>query len=221
MSNVTVKQASSRAALRALKQPMYDTVEAPDGVVIPATPNLTFFQAPLGNALNVTGAAKTICETSLSSSGSIGVPNEFDLFGFNISFMYDTGYAEAAAGAGSLANFCADIVETYEASVFTFFFGNLKPWLRLPMSKMPQGTFGVSGVPGAAVATTSLFPISNGESKKGQVYKMLANDRQVTIHSAENFSARIDWPLANYALTADGDESRLVCYMVGVFYTAL
>ena len=48
-----------------------------------------------------------------------------------------------------------------------------------------------------------------------------ANDKQVGINSAENFSARITWPLAAMGLTADGAQSRIVTYLVGVLYAAL
>jgi hypothetical protein len=86
---------------------------------------------------------------------------------------------------------------------------------------MPHGTFAVSGTGKTPVANSAQYPISNGESNKCEFFKFLANNKQVTIHSAENFSARIDWPIANYGLSANGNESRLVCYLVGVFYTAL
>ena len=87
MSNVTVAKPSPRAALRALKQPLYDTMECPADAN--AVNNLTFFQAPIGQALNVTAVLKTVAETNLTQAGQLGVPQEFDLFGFNMTFLYD------------------------------------------------------------------------------------------------------------------------------------
>lgn len=217
-SNVVVKQPSPRATLRALKQPVFDTQEAP--AAAGAVPNLQFFLVPQGGALNVTGNLKTVADTNIEQSGQLGVPNQFDLFGFNMSFIYDTTYFDDGV-AGSLANFCADIVETYEASVFKFMFGLQKTWLTIPLSRMPHGTFPISGTGDTAVDAEKYMCISNGESRKGEFLKFFSNDSCIPINSAENFSARIEWPLVNYGLTADGDESRLIVSLVGVFYTAL
>lgn len=218
MSQVTIQQGAPRAALRALKQPLYDTMECPANAN--AVNNLTFFQTPLGQALNVTGALKTPAETNLGQAGQIGVPQEFDIFGFNLTFMYDDGYFEAGAGGPTVANFAADILEVYEASVFKFFFNN-KPWLTVPTFKIPHGSFAMTGPAAVAIDDEKLFNISNGESRKENFYGFLSNDEPVTIHSAENFTSRLEWPLAAMGLTADGAESRLTNYIVGVLYAAL
>lgn len=218
MSQITVGTPSGRAALRALKQPLYDTQESPANAN--AVPNLTFFMAPIGNALNVTGAAKTIADTNLSASGSVGVPNEFDLFGFNLTFTNVSGYFETGAGI-ELASFCADIVEVYEASVFRFFFGAQKQWLAIPLSRVPHGTFCATGPGGIPVDGEKIFPVSNGASAKCEFLHFLSNDSKTTIRSNEVFSSMIEWPLAAYGLSVAGTNSRLVNYLVGVFYTGL
>lgn len=218
MSQVTVAAPSPRAALRALKQPIYDCMEAP-GLGAPVN-LLTWFQTPIGGALNVTAAAKTVADTNLTQAGQLGVPQEFDLYGFNFTYKHDDGYYNAAA-ADPIANLAADLLEVYEASVFKFFFGQQRPWLTVPLSRVPHGTFFLTGPQDIQAADNNVMSISNGESAKEQYYKFLANDSQIAIHSAENFSARIEWPLAAFGLTADGTQSRMFVYLVGVLYTAL
>jgi len=219
MSQITVKAPSPRAALRALKQPLYDCMEAPAAAA--AVNNLTWFQTPIGGALNVTGVAKSVAETNLTQSGQLGVPQEFDLYGFNFTFVEDDGYLDTAGAPTSLANFALDIIEVYEASVFKFFFGQQRPWLTVPLSRIPHGTFFLTGPGDDMIATENFFAVSMGDSSKKEFYKFLANDAQIGIHSAENFSARVEWPLAAFGLTADGAASRMFCYLVGVLYTAL
>jgi len=216
---ITVQEPAPRAALRALKQPVFDTMECP-GAGAPVA-NLTFFQAPLGQNLNVTGVAKTAAETNLNQAGQLGVPQEFDLFGFNITWENDDYWFEDTGAVGSLPNFILDSVEIYEASVFQFFFGQQRAWLQIPLVKVPHGPFCVTGPGDVAIDTEKYYNIHCGESTKDEFLKFLANDAPISIHSAENFSARIDWPLAAMGLTANGVNSKIKVYLVGVLYAAL
>ena len=52
---ITVKKPAPRGALRALKNPLFDTQEYPAAAA--AVNNLTFFQTPIGGPLNVTAPA--------------------------------------------------------------------------------------------------------------------------------------------------------------------
>mgnify|MGYP001074499448 CR=1 FL=1 len=224
MSELAVQRQAPQAALRALKNPLYDTQEAPAAAA--AVRNLVFFQSPLGNALNVTGALKTIAETNLNQSGQIGIPNEFELFGFNTTFTYDTGYIEDSVGGpfSVLANFLDDVAETYEQALFRFSFGQNRPYLQVPFTRIPHGDYMLTGPAAAAqdngATGLNIFAISNGCSDKKEFYKFFVNDQPVPINSAENFNAELQWNNP-YGLEAAGDESRITVYLVGVLYTAL
>jgi hypothetical protein len=212
---ITVKQPAPRAALRALKQPIFDAVDLGSAVGVP---NVTFFQAPIGQQLPISGAVKTIRDTNLGQAGQLGVPQEFDLFGFQVSFYYAAGYY---LGTVASAAFCTDFSNVYEAGVFQFFFGLQRPWCQIPLTRIPQGNFAVHGptaVTSDAVAATT---VHNGVADGEEFYKFLANDKQIGINSAENFSARIDYPNGNLQMTATGNLSRLMCFLNGVLYAAL
>lgn len=226
MSELAIQRQAPQAALRALKQPLFDTQEAPANAN--AVRNLVFFQSPLGNALNVTGNLKNISDTNLNQSGQIGIPNEFELFGFNMTFMYDTGNIEDSVGGpfSVLANYLDDMTELYEQGFFRFIFGQNRPYLQIPLTRIPHGDFMLTGPAaaaqnnGAGQTGLNIFAISNGASCKKEFYKFFVNDQPVPINSAENFSVQLEWnnPMG---LTASGDESRLTVYLVGVLYTAL
>lgn len=219
MSQVVVGSPTPRAALRGLKQPVYDTQEAP-GAGAPVN-LLTWFQTPIGGALNVTGAAKTAADTSLTQASMLGVPNEFDLWGFNFTFTMDDGYRDTGGAPTSIANFAADMVLVYEGSVFKFFFGQQRPFVRVPLSRIPQGAFFLTGPLTDLIATENVFPIALGGSNKEEYYRFLSNEKPVHIGPAETFTARVEWPLAAFGLSADGTQSRMTCYLIGVLYTAL
>lgn len=212
---ITVKQPAPRAALRALKQPVFDSVDLGSAA---AVPNVTFFQSPIGTQLPISGAVKTIRDTNLSQAGQLGVPSEFDLFGFQIAFYYNLGNrGNAAQGAA----FCTDFNNVYEAGVFQFFFGLQRPWAQIPLTRIPAGNFLAHGPAGDIVDATTQYCIHNGLANSEEFYKFLANDRQIGINSAENFSARIDYPNGNLQMTATGNLSRLTCFLNGVYYAAL
>ena len=218
MSNVTIKGPAPRAMLRALKQCIYDCQEMP--LAANAINNLTFFQNPIGGALPVTGTVKTLAETNLNSSSSLGVPQEFDMFGISSQFHWAGGIYDAA-GAVDPNDCLDDLTVMYSTSVFKFFFGQQTAWLTIPYSKIPSGQYFATGPFTAGLNTDNGFHISNGESKNSEFYKMLANDKQISIGSAETFSARIEWPIAPVGLSADGEDSRVYMKLIGVLYAAL
>jgi hypothetical protein len=229
MANESLASVSGRAALRALKQPIFDTMECP---AAPGVNNLTFFQAPQGHALNVTGLLKNISDTNLSAAGQLADPQEADIFGYSATFMYDDSYFDdAGAAVATLANFAADSTLVYEGAVFRFFFGPNRQFLCVPMTRVPHGTFGLTGPGGVVIDDEKFFVIANGESTKDNFVRQttayeLANGQQtkegpITILPTETFSARIEYPLANLALSADGVQSRITVYLNGVLYAAV
>jgi len=231
---ITRRSKANGAILRALKNPIYDTMEIP--AAAGPVPLLQFFTIPQGQALNVTGVNKTISETNLTESGSLGSPLEADFWGFNCTVMYDDGYYEnGAAGPTVLVNFLDDMVEIYEQSVFEFWFNN-KMWYQNPLTKIPHGVFAMTGPvatgsDAAAAAGVHFFTISNGLSSKDEYAKFLASRPHVAawtqplkaigIGSKENFNVTCRWPNANVGLTADGVGTRMTTYLNGVIYTAM
>jgi len=222
------------AILRALKNPIYDVMEIP--AAAGAVPLIQFFSIQQGGALNVTGVPKTIAETNLTESGSLGSPQEADFWGFNCSVMYDDGYYENGAGGPSvLVNFIDDMVEIYEQSVFEFWFNN-KLWYQNPLTKIPHGVFPLTGPlatgsNAAAAAGVHFFTISNGLSSKDEYAKFLASKphveawneklKAIGIASKENFNVTCRWPNAAVGLTADGAGTRMTVFLNGVIYTAM
>lgn len=224
MSKVTVGKPAPRAMLRALKQPLYDTMECPADAN--AVPNLTFFQTPLGNALPVSGNAKTVADTNLSQSGQIGVPQQFSLAGFCTTFKEDDGYFDVTAAPTAVANFLDDYAEFYEQGLFTFNFGQNRPWLQVPLTRIPHGPFHITGPvdsasDNAAAAGATYFFVHQGDSSKCEYFSFTANDKMIPINSAENFNVQLAWPNANMGLSADGTQSRVTVFLIGILYTAL
>jgi hypothetical protein len=218
-SQLKVQKAVPSAALRALKQPLFDTMEAP--LLVNAVTNLTFFQTPVGQALNVSGNLKTIAETNLTQAGQLGIPQEFEMFGINVTVNYAGGYYDDGLGT-LLADFLDDMAIIYEQSILRFIFGQNRPWLTIPLTAIPHGDFMLTGANQTADDSESFEFISNGESSSKEFYKFFANDRPVYINSAENFTTRLEYPNAvNLGLSANGAETRITTYLVGILYTAL
>jgi len=221
-SRIAVERQTPAAALRMLKQPLYDTVECPADAN--AVASLILFNQPLGSALNVSGAIKNRADTNLSKSAALGTPNEFLLYGVNMCFTYDTGYLCDAAP--TLANFLNDMVEVYDQGVFRLRFGQNKDSLVLPLIAVPHGDFFLTGESAtasdnAAAAGNSFVNISNGESSKREFFKHFSNKQPIFIDSEETFTVRLEWPNAAMGLSANGDESRMTVYLVGVYSTGL
>ena len=68
----------------------------------------------------------------MTQASQLGTPQKFHLEGFNYEYLVtDPDDTEDTA---------ADLVMMMEESVFTFFFANNRPWLQLPLSRIPTGT---------------------------------------------------------------------------------
>jgi len=203
---LTRERIEARAALRPLKQPLYDT-----GLILTAgVQRVQFFQAPIGGALGA--AVKSEADTNLNQAAQIGRPNEFDLYGFKLELQIvgDDG-----------VNTVRDLELIYDTSVYEFFFGQQRPWLQVPAQEIPNGA-GLEGAFSTAddAAALNYFMGHCGEGSCKAMYNFTIGKKPIPIGSAETFSALLSWPIAaiNPAGAAD---IRATNYLVGIYYSAL
>jgi len=207
--NITMSRPAGAALLRKLTNPLYDTIVLDSGVAIQA---IQFFRLPIGINMPVTAVAKTEADTNLTQAGQLGTPQMFDLEGFN--------FESIQVDPTDIANNVADLVALYEQGLFSFFFGQQRPWLEIPLSQIPTGIYlnGTMGFGDTAGSDEALF-IGVGESCVDSIYNFTVGKEAIRVHSAEPFNAEITWP--NGAITPAGADQRVRVYMIGSLYAAL
>lgn len=211
MSQIVKETQAGRAALRPLKQPLYDTGHLPSGV---AVNRLAFFQAAIGSPIVAAGALKTEADTNLQQSGQIGRPLEFRLFAFRLEIQSD---------AADLQNNAANFHAIYDEGAFQFLFAQQKPWYEGPVTDIPNG----AGLEGLLVTADDGTPTEYGALKNGigsckQLYDFTVGKKSVPIGSSENFSAVLSFPQGAVTITTTGAVPyRVRCYLVGILFTSL
>ena len=213
MAGRIVKQRKQpKALLRKLTQPLYDTNIVPavgDG----AYNLLQYFLIPIGQNMPLTGAPKTEADTNLTQASQLGTPQKFHLEGFNFEFfVLDPDDTQDTA---------ADLIDIYEQSVFTFYFSNNRPWLQLPLSRIPTGT-ALTGTCASGDTTNAIeFAfLHQGEASVREVYDFTVGKKPIRIGTAEPFFAEITWP--NGAVTStSADRRRSRVFAVGSLFSAL
>jgi len=193
-----------RAALRPLKQPLWDTENVASTPT--ATNQIIFFQRPIGQPLAAApAAAKTLVDTNLNQAAQLGTPREFDVWGFNVRI----GCTVTLADYQTIVN----------QGLFQFFFGQGRPWLQVQLADVPTGS-GASGAvsfDGAAVATPHDLPVTGISSTK-EMYPFTVKKNPVRIRSNETFSAQISWPNAAIAPVL---FNRITVIIRGIMYSSL
>lgn len=220
---VTLKKPRSPAGLRMLKNPIYDTEDIPAAAA--ATTTIMFFHNPIGQGTGVAGTVKTSSETNLRTSGQLGDPNKFELFGFQAEVYYDNIPKEVADTYAAVGDIFDDFAEIYEQGVFKFR-NNQKNWLTVPLTRIPHGQYHLTGPrdsasDNAAALGINLVPVSNGVQSYNEYFKYRVDGRNMMIGSTETFRARIDYPNGAIGLTASGDETRITVYLCGILYSAM
>jgi len=171
-----------RAALRPLRQPLYDTENVPSAG---NAAQLIYFQRPIGQAIAFApAAAKTLADTNLTQASQLGTPAEFDLYGFNFRL-------------GNTVTL-ADFQQVMDQGVFTFNFGQARPWLQVQLSDIPTGC-GISGslsIDGAVAQVLNNL-VTEGPASVDEIYSFAVAKKPVRIRSNETFNVQIDWPNAN------------------------
>lgn len=192
-----------QGVLRPLKQPLYDTNIYPAA----GAAALQFFAIPLGQAMPVTGVAKTLADTNMQQASQLGTPNAFELFGFKFKYQQTVTDADDYQGI-------------YDTGVFTFNFGQQRPWLQVPLTRIPAGTMptGNNTIDGQAAPGAEVMSLANGPSNTGSYYNFTVKRRSIMIASNEVFSANLTYPLGAVAITAN---CRISVYLVGIFNRAI
>jgi len=193
------------AALRPLKQPLYDTMQ----YAIAGQVQLRMFSVPLGQPIAAAAANKTLADTNLEQAGQLGTPQMFDLYGFCFEAQLITA-ADGSAG---------DAFGIYETGVFEFTFGVSRPWLQIPLTEIPRGVGPTGGQQGdgfvAAYAREWLYC---GEGSPAEMYSFTIGRKAIRLHSNETFGVNLNWPLGAVAITA---ITRVRVYLMGILYAAL
>lgn len=175
--------------LRPLRQPLYDTEKFTNGQTRPTT----LFT---DHKKFADGTTKTECDTNLTQDSQLGYPLEFDLVGF---------LTELERGVT-----LADHQDIYNKVAFKWFFGQNVPWLRVPLTKIPEGigTFG---------AGASDIPV-NGWPVVTNFYNFSSPDRKARrISSTETFRNEL-FVCAALSLTA---TRKVRTFMLGILYQQL
>jgi hypothetical protein len=172
-----------RAYLRPLQEPLYDSE-----VLNPAAaPNsLTYYQRPISQSTAALNMIKTEAETNINQSSMLDYPREFSILGFNVTLDSTIGMKSAA--------------EIYRRAWFSFTFSGRRPYLQIPLERIPHGV-GIEG----ALATTAAADgthsgiLAQGKNGMGHIanyYKFNLGRSALKIKPGEAFNAKINFPQA-------------------------
>lgn len=182
--------------LRPLRQPLYDSEKFVDGET---TKRSLFSDVKKFSD----GSEKTECDTNMTQNSSLGYPLEFDLVGFLVELE-----------RGATREQHNDI---YNKVVFKWFFGQNVPWLRVKLTKLPEG-IGPAGSVGTGGAEVSI--ISNGWGVVTNFYNFTTPDRKARrISSTESF--RNDMDVCDALSLGSGEEIKVTTFMLGILYAQL
>lgn len=206
---ITKARKQMRAQLRKLKQPLYDT-DILEGNT--ATNNrLDFFKTPEGQPIVAGGANKTSADTNLDQASSLGNPQEFDLYAFQLEVISD----------GSATISIDNLDEAYQQGVFSWNFGQQRPWLEIPVTQIPNGP-GICGdvaTADAGTPTEYAWP-TNGRKSVYEYYDFSIAGTPVPIGPTETFNAKVEFPTAVTFDAAEPDY-RFRLYAIGILYAAI
>lgn len=168
-----------RAYLRPLQEPLYDTETL---AVSSSAASLTFFQRPIGQS-DASGlvSSKDFSETNINQSSMLDYPREFSILGFNIVLDSTIGLSQIAI--------------MFRRAYFQFVFSGRRPYLTVPLHRLPQGV----GIEGGISQTQTTATMAFGKWGMGHVanyYKFNLGRAALKIKPGEAFNAKITWPVA-------------------------
>jgi len=184
--------------LRPLRQPLYDTEKLEDG----ATLAVELF---VDNKKFSDGTPKRECDTNMTQSGQLGYPLEFDLVGFLVELQRGVTRTQSN--------------DIYNKLVYKWFFGQNVPWLRIKLTKMPEG-IGPTGSVGNAVAGTEATIITNGWGVVTNFFNFTTPDRKARrISSTESFKNRME--ICEALSLGSQQVVKITTWMLGILYAQL
>ncbi len=184
--------------LRPLRQPLYDTEIFSNG----DTQQVLFTD----NKKFAGGTAKSLADTNMPQSGTLGFPLEFDHVGF--TFEFERGTTRP------------DFNILYKSTVFEWIYGQVTRWLQIRLTRILEGITASGSVSidgNAAPAEASI--IGNGWGVVSNFYNFTTPDRKARrITSTESFKNPILFfpALANLAAARKGTT-----FMLGILYGQL
>jgi len=186
--------------LRPLRQPLYDAEHLANGQTLTA-------QLFIDNKKFADGTPKLECDTNMTQSSQLGYPLEFDLVGF----VFETDYGTTRSQFNNI----------YDSVVFKWFFGQNVPWLRIRLTKMPQGI----GPQGSVSTDGNASPveasiISNGWGVVTNFFNFTTPDRKARrISSTEAFHN--DLTICAALSLGSGAVVKVLTWMLGILYAQL
>jgi hypothetical protein len=181
------------AYVRAYKQPLYDSEQ-----ILASNPSADFvlYAKPQGQTLADGTTRKTSLHTNMKQAGQLGVPQSFDVFGFNARLPKDI----------SLGNF--QLIEA--AGVSQVFFGTDIEFLTVPIEEIP------AGVDIEGLSQTDVPHIGWGITDN--LYRFDVGGRSIHINPTEAFSVKISFPSGLAGITGN---LLFRWYMRGILYKGL
>lgn len=210
-AGLVLSSPSPQAALRPLKQPLYDTLLYPTAGIA----QLRYFSVPLGQPIIAAGANKTLADTNLEQAGQLGTPQEFDIHGFQVEIALATGGINQGVAINN-----NDVLGIMQTGVFEFNFGQNRPLLQIPLTEIPRGVgpHGMMGVDGF-VAQTLREMLYCGTGDPNEYYNFTIERKPIRLRSNETFNVTLSWPLGVVATAAV--LTRMRVYIVGMLYAAI
>jgi len=185
--------------LRPLRQPLYDSEKLVNG----QTNKRSLF---VNNTKFQDGTDKNECDTNMTQSGQLGYPLEFDLVGFLVELERGTTRLQSN--------------DIYNHIVFKWFFGQNVPWLRIKLTKLPEGIAASGSVSTGTGDATEASIISNGWGVVTNFYNFTTPDRKARrISSTESF--RNDLEVCEALALGSGGEVKITTWMLGILYAQL
>lgn len=170
-----------RAYLRPLQEPLYDT----EVILVAGGPSqVVFFQRPISQNTAQGSLAKTEAETNLNQSSMLDYPREFSVLGFNIILDSMTCLRNSA--------------RLYHRAWFAFTFSGRRPYLQIPLHRIPQGVGldgGVAAANAAAAGSNLLASATSmGMKHVANYYKFNLGRAALKIKPGEAFNTKVVWP---------------------------
>jgi hypothetical protein len=205
----------NRDGWEAIKQSLYDSQAYP----ALGSPQLSFFQLPVGQGVGFGGAAKTFSDTNILSPGAMPANQEFLIESVEVSFFPTTPTVAAdmpsAFGAGAVDHLVNDTYIFYRAGNLNLIIGAKSylqegPLLRFP----PKAYFELhAGAADASTAAASQQTRIKYATARGRPYML--SPAKLRLVSNQNFNAQLSWPEGLQPVTNPG---RIFVILDGVLY---